>query len=55
MKSRLVTMVILSDTASQEKTDVISRRSCVMDVKRPFLEGNDDEEIHIKLRDEEVA
>ena len=26
-----------------------------MDVKRPFFEGNDDEEIHIKLRDEEVA
>ena len=55
MKSSLVTMVILSDTASQEKTGVIFRRPCVMDEKRAFLEGNVDEEIHIKVRDEEVA
>ena len=54
MKSRLVTMFILADTASQEKTGVIFRRPCVMDVKRAFLEDNVDEEIYIKLRDEEV-
>ena len=40
VKSRLVTMFILADTASQEKTDEISRRSCVMNVKIAFLEDN---------------
>ena len=54
MKSSLVTMVILSDTASQEKTGVIFRRICMMDVKRTFLEGNVDEEIYIELPDEDV-
>ena len=53
VKSRLVTMVILADTPSQEKPGVIFSRPSVMDVKRAFLEDNVDEEIYIELPDSE--
>ena len=48
-------MIILYDTASQGKTDVICRRPYGMDVKRTFVEDNVVKEIHFKLREEEVV
>ena len=42
---------VLSDTASWETVGATSRRLCVLDVKRAFLYGLIEEEIHVELPD----